>query len=53
MPKRGPRVPKPPCTPSPPRAPKPPRPPGPGEMKTGPDPWEIVRKLVKKKREKR
>ncbi len=49
MPKRGPRIPRPP-KPSPPRAPKPPRPPGPGETKIGPDPWEIIKKVVRKKK---
>lgn len=50
MPKRGIPVPKPPCTPEPPKAPKRPRPPGPGEMKIGPDPREIIRKLVRKRK---
>jgi hypothetical protein len=50
MAKRRIRVPKPPCTPEPPRPPGRPRPPGPGEMKTGPDPREIVRKLIRKRK---
>ena len=53
MAKRRPKIPKPPCTPSPPKPPKRPRPPGPGEMQIGPSPWEILRKITRKKKRKK